>query len=128
VEDVVLDSPERPPLPVAELDEEDFIPSTPNTNTQNKTKQWVTKTHFDKDGYVGKLFFFEKSNNLIHYCLLLHFTVTSKEFVSCTNVEEKNVPVEDKKEPTEVKAEMTKPISPPVKKKQPSITNFFSRK
>jgi len=106
VEDVVLDSPERPPLPVAELDEEDFIPSTPNTNTQNKTKQWVTKTHFDKDGYV----------------------VTSKEFVSCTNVEEKNVPVEDKKEPTEVKAEMTKPISPPVKKKQPSITNFFSRK
>merc|ERR1711928_104695 len=71
VEDVVLDSPERPPLPVAELDEEDFIPSTPNTNTQNKTKQWVTKTHFDKDGYV----------------------VTSKEFVSCTNVEEKNVPV-----------------------------------
>jgi len=105
--ETVLDSPERPPPAVAESDEEDLIPITPNNNIQNKSKKWVTKHQVDKDGFI----------------------VTSKEFVTCDdNVEDKVVPAEEKKEVPPVKLETTKPTSPPMKKKQPSITNFFTRK
>ena len=55
--ETVLDSPERPPPAVAESDEEDLIPITPNNNIQNKSKKWVTKHQVDKDGFIGRLFF-----------------------------------------------------------------------
>jgi len=47
----------------------------------------------------------------------------------CTNdAEDKDVPIAEQKESDAVKTEVPKPISPPMKKKQPSITNFFTRK
>ena len=60
---------------------------------------------------------------------LIYSTVTSKEFETCA--EDTEIP-EDKDTAVEkeaaVKPEVVKPISPPIKKKQPSIKNFFTRK
>ena len=73
-EDIILSSPERPIPAVDDLNEEDFIPSTPVVpSTQKRTRKLVSKHHLDKDGFIGILYYLVVKFVLISYINLFCF-------------------------------------------------------